>query len=65
MSLLKEGDYLLTLKEASDLLSVHTNTIRLWCKTGKISYYRVGPRRDRRLRYSDVIKFLEERSPEQ
>lgn len=38
----------LTIKEASDFMNVHPNTLRNWEKEGKIFAVRIGPRRDRR-----------------
>ena len=32
----------LTVKQASELLKVHPNTIRNWIKTGILKYYQVG-----------------------
>ncbi len=39
---------LLTIKEVSELLNVHANTLRNWEKEGLIQVVRIGPRRDRR-----------------
>ena len=33
----------ITVKQASELLGVHSNTIRNWLKTGIIRRYQVGP----------------------
>jgi DNA-binding transcriptional MerR regulator len=41
-------DNLLTIKEVTDLLHVHPNTLRNWEKDGLINVVRIGPRGDRR-----------------
>jgi excisionase family DNA binding protein len=46
---------LLTIKEVSELLNVHANTLRNWEKEGLIHVVRIGPRRDRRYQ-KQVIK---------
>lgn len=43
-----ESGELLSLKEASQILKVHPNTLRNWERAGLIPVVRVGPRRDRR-----------------
>lgn len=45
---------LLTIGEASEILRVHSNTLRRWCERGLIRTYRIGPRRDRRFRAEDI-----------
>ncbi len=45
---------LLTTKEASLLLNVHHNTLRRWCDEGKIRFYRLGIRGDRRFPENDI-----------
>lgn len=39
---------LLTIKQASQLINVHPNTLRNWEREGKIVAVRIGSRRDRR-----------------
>jgi len=39
---------LLTIKQASQLINVHPNTLRNWEREGKIAAVRIGSRRDRR-----------------
>ncbi len=64
----KRPDYndpnaLLTIAEAAELLNVHVNTVRRWSNKGIIETYRIGPRRDRRLRRGDVDKLLRKSHP--
>lgn len=44
----EELPQLLTIKEATQILNVHPNTLRNWEKEGLIDVIRIGPRRDRR-----------------
>ena len=48
----------LTVGQAADLLNVHTNTVRRWAQQGVLNAYRIGTRRDRRFRRSDVEGLL-------
>jgi len=50
----------LTLKEVSNLLRVHENTLRNWDKNGTLKAIRIGERKIRRWKKSAVLKFLEE-----
>ena len=50
----------LTLKELSDLLKVHENTLRNWDKNGTLRAIRIGGRRIRRYKKEDIIKFMEQ-----
>ena len=50
---------LLTIKQASEILNVHPNTLRNWDKSGLLKAVRIGVRRDRRYKKSDVLKFVE------
>jgi excisionase family DNA binding protein len=51
---------MLTIQEASDLLHVHTNTLRRWSDRGILLAYRIGPRGDRRFMRADIFGFLAE-----
>jgi excisionase family DNA binding protein len=55
---------LLTLKEVSDMLRVHPNSIRRWSDTGLLPAVRIGERGDRRFRLQDVERFLQGHLPE-
>jgi len=52
---------LLTLSEASKLLSVHPNTLRQWDKKGILRSVRFGQRKDRRYKKDDILKLLQNR----
>ncbi len=49
---------LLTLKEASQILKVHPNTLRLWDKKGLLVAVRIGEKRARRYKKVDLEKFI-------
>lgn len=49
----------LRVSEASNLLGVHANTLRNWDTQGILKPIRVGPRKERRYKREDVIKFME------
>src|SRR5207253_8211322 len=40
------------------MLGVHPNTIRAWSDAGRLRYYRINPRGDRRYRIGDLHRFL-------
>ena len=50
---------LLTIKQASEILNVHPNTLRNWDKSGLLKAVRIGVRRDRRYKKSDVLNLME------
>ncbi|MBP9864208.1 helix-turn-helix domain-containing protein [Patescibacteria group bacterium] len=50
---------LLTLREASEILKCHPNTLRLWDKKGILKAVRIGERGDRRYRREDILKLIE------
>lgn len=54
----KNPEYL-TLKQTSELLQVHPNTLRNWDKQGLLKAIRIGARKDRRYKRQDILKFLE------
>ncbi len=49
---------MLTVREVSQLLHVHSNTLRRWSDQGIIKAYRIGPRGDRRFRAEDIALLL-------
>ena len=53
---------MLTVREVSRLLHVHSNTLRRWSDHGVIKAYRIGPRGDRRFRPEDIALLLLEES---
>ena len=53
---------LLKIREASELLNVHSNTLRRWSDLGIVQSYRIGPRGDRRFKLEDIALLVAERS---
>ena len=53
---------MLTVREVSRVLHVHSNTLRRWSDQGIIKAYRIGPRGDRRFRPEDIAVLLLEES---
>ena len=49
---------LMTLKEASEMLKVHPNTLRQWDEKGILVAIRFGARKDRKYRKDDILKLL-------
>lgn len=49
---------LLSLREASELLQCHPNTLRQWDKKGILKAVRFGVRKDRRYKKEDILFFL-------
>jgi len=49
---------ILTMKQASELLNVHSNTLRNWDNKGILKAIRFGSRRDRRYKKSDIFKLI-------
>lgn len=54
----QEVPELLSLKEASELLKCHPNTLRAWDKKGILKAVRFGQRKDRRYKKEDILIFL-------
>lgn len=50
---------ILTLKQASELLNCHPNTLRKWDNEGQLTAIRFGARGDRRFRKEDILKLLD------
>src|SRR5213593_1780714 len=51
-------DATLTVTKAARMLGVHPNTVRAWSDAGRLRYYRINPRGDRRYRIGDLQRFL-------
>lgn len=49
---------LLTLKEASKILKVHPNTLRIWDNNGTLKAVRIGIKRTRRYKKDDLENFI-------
>src|SRR3954449_9970422 len=51
-------DATLSVTKAARLLGVHPNTVRAWSDAGRLRYYRINPRGDRRYRLRDLPRVL-------
>jgi excisionase family DNA binding protein len=49
---------MLTIREASQILNVHSNTLRRWTDQGIVKVYRLGRRGDRRFKSEDLAQLL-------
>lgn len=56
---MEENFDLLNLQDSAKLLGVKVITLRKWDREGKLKAVRVGPRRDRKYRKSDIENFLQ------
>ncbi len=54
----RPGDATLTVTRAARILGVHANTVRAWSDAGRLRYYRINERGDRRYREADLQRFL-------
>ena len=54
----RPSDATLSVTKAARILGVHPNTIRAWSDQGRLRYYRINPRGDRRYRVGDLQGFL-------
>lgn len=54
----RPDDATLSVAKAARLLGVHANTIRAWSDQGRLRYYRINERGDRRYRLGDLQRFL-------
>ena len=54
----RPGDATLTVTKAAQVLGVHPNTIRAWSEAGRLRYFRINERGDRRYRLGDLQRFL-------
>ena len=56
-------DATLSVTKAARLLGVHPNTIRTWSDAGRLRYFRINARGDRRYRLGDLQRFLTAAGP--
>ena len=49
---------LLTIRQVSELLKVHIETLRRWDTNGKLKAVRIGDRGDRRYKKEDILKLI-------
>jgi diguanylate cyclase (GGDEF)-like protein/excisionase family DNA binding protein len=54
----RPGDATLSVTKAAQVLGVHPNTVRAWSEAGRLRYYRINERGDRRYRLGDLQRFL-------
>ncbi len=54
----RPGDATLSVTKAARVLGVHPNTVRAWSDAGRLRYYRINERGDRRYRQVDLQRFL-------
>ncbi|HEX5826502.1 MAG TPA: GAF domain-containing protein [Candidatus Limnocylindrales bacterium] len=54
----RPGDATLSVTKAARVLGVHPNTVRAWSDAGRLRYYRINDRGDRRYRIHDLHRFL-------
>ena len=57
----EELSKLLTLRQTSELLQVHPNTLRDWDKKGILKAIRFGQRGDRRYKKEEILKLLDKK----
>jgi len=55
----KDLPILLNIRQVSQILGVHPDTLREWDNTGRLKAVRLGSRRDRRWRREDILKIIE------
>jgi len=51
----------LTLRQVSELLKVHPNTLRNWDRNGTLKAIRIGEKKIRRYKKENIIKFMEQK----
>ena len=54
----RPADATLSVTKAAHVLGVHPNTIRAWSAQGRLRFYRIDDRGDRRYRLGDLQRFL-------
>src|SRR5204862_5778589 len=55
---LRPIDATLSVTRAAHVLGVHPNTVRAWSDQGRLRYFRINSRGDRRYRAADLRRFL-------
>jgi excisionase family DNA binding protein len=53
----------LTIKEACEILNVHSNTLRRWSDKGLVKAYRMNPRGDRMFKRADIAALWGGKNP--
>jgi transcriptional repressor of dcmA and dcmR len=61
---MSDGDQLLDIKQAAELLKVSETSLRRWTNAGQLACLRVGRKRERRFRRADLLAFMEEQPAE-
>ncbi len=56
----EQMERMLTIREVSQILHIHSNTVRRWANQGLLKAYRVTSRGDRRFKQEDIVRFLAE-----
>ena len=51
---------MLTVRDVSQILNIHVNTVRRWADQGILRAYRITNRGDRRFKREDIDHFLDE-----
>lgn len=51
---------LITIAQAAKMLGVHKETLRRWDRKGILKAVKIGTRKDRRYRQSDLLKIINE-----
>ena len=54
----KPAEATLSVARAARVLGVHANTVRAWSDAGRLRYFRINERGDRRYRMADLQRFL-------
>jgi excisionase family DNA binding protein len=58
-----DPEKMLSVKEVTELIHIHPNTLRRWSEQGLIVAYRINTRGDRRYKKRDIEDFLKEFNP--
>ena len=52
---------IISLREAARILGVNPETLRRWDNSGKLKAVRIGSRKDRKYKLSDIVEILEKK----